>query len=241
MTITQQSRSTTVHAVLVHGFWLGAWVWEGVLPTLRAAGIEPHALTLPGLEPGGPQPDVTLEDHVAAVLAAVRACDGPVVLVAHSGGGAVAQLVVDREPTLVRRVVYVDAGPLLPGLALAEPGEGDLPLPSWDELAAARISIEGLDAATLAELRLRAVPHPGTVARAPIEVHDARRLAVPTTVVCTSLPSPVLLQLAAAGDLPTELLQMTAVRYVDLPTGHWPMLSLPVDLGRVLAAEALSD
>jgi len=240
MTTEQQTtapQTSTVHAVLVPGFWLGAWAWDGVAPVLRAAGVEPHALTLPGLDPGAPWPDATLDDQVAAVLDTVHACDGPVVLVAHSGGAVVAQVAVDRAPDAVRRVVYVDSGPLLPGLALAGPGEGDLPLPSWDELAAASTSAEGLDDAARADLRARAVPHPGAVARAVVDLRDPRRLAVPTTVVCTSFPSPLLQQLAAAGQMPTELLALTDVRYVDLPTGHWPMLSRPADLGRVLVEE----
>jgi len=81
------------------------------------------------------------------------------------------------------------------------------------------------------------VPQPGAVARAVIDVRDPRRLAVPTTFVCTSLPSPVLQQMAATGKMPTELLALTDVRFVDLPTGHWPMLSRPADLGRVLVEE----
>jgi len=233
----QRPSPATVHAVLVHGFWLGSWAWDGVVPILRDAGIEPRALTLPGMDPDAPQPDVTLDDHVDAVLDAVHACDGPVVLVAHSGGAVVAQVAVDREPDAVRRVVYVDGGPLLPGMALAEPGAGDLPLPSWDELAAALTSAEGLDDAARADFRARAVPQPGAVARAVIDVRDPRRLAVPTTFVCTSLPSPVLQQMAATGKMPTELLALTDVRFVDLPTGHWPMLSRPADLGRVLVEE----
>lgn len=233
-----QDRSPTVHAVLVPGFWLGAWAWDGVVPVLRAAGVEPHALTLPGMDPGAPRPGVTLEDHVDAVLDAVRACDGPVVLVAHSGGAVVAQVAIDREPDAVRRVVYVDTGPVLPGTALAAAGEGDLPLPSWDELAAAQTSAEGLDDDARAAFRARAVPHPGGVARAAADVRDPRRLAVPATFVCTSIPSAVLQQLAATGQIPTELPALADVRYVDLPTGHWPMLSRPDELGRVLVEEA---
>ena len=141
----------------------------------------------------------------------------------------------------MRRVIYIDSGPLLPGSAVSGPGEGDLPLPSWDELASAGSSAEGLDDATRATFRARAMPQPGAVARAPIEVGNDRRLAVPTTVVCTSLPSAVLEPLVAAGQIPSELPLMTDVHYVDLPTGHWPMLSRPADLGRLLAAEIRRD
>ena len=36
--------------VLVPGFWLGAWAWDKVAESLRAAGHDVLAVTLPGLE-----------------------------------------------------------------------------------------------------------------------------------------------------------------------------------------------
>ena len=35
--------------VLVHGAWHGAWCWRRVLPLLRGAGVEAHAVTLTGV------------------------------------------------------------------------------------------------------------------------------------------------------------------------------------------------
>lgn len=35
--------------VLVHGAWHGAWCWRRVLPRLRGAGVETHAVTLTGV------------------------------------------------------------------------------------------------------------------------------------------------------------------------------------------------
>lgn len=228
--------SAPVHVVLVPGFWFGSWIWDGVLPALRDAGLVAHAVTLP---PASAERDITAEEHVDVVRRALaEAGEADVVLVAHSGGAAIAQRVVDLDPGAVRRVVYVDAGPLLPGAALQPPGSGDIPFPSWEQLEAARTSASGLDEATRSLMRDRAVPHPGAVARAPFTPTDPGRLDVPTTVVCTSLPSPVLQQLAEAGQIPTELPEMSDVRYVDLPTGHWPMLSRPAELGAVLVDEA---
>jgi pimeloyl-ACP methyl ester carboxylesterase len=39
---------TALHAVLIHGAWQGSWVWHDFAPFLREAGIEPHAVDLPG-------------------------------------------------------------------------------------------------------------------------------------------------------------------------------------------------
>ncbi len=243
MTPTSHPASPT-HVVLVPGYWLGAWAWDDVLPGLRDAGLTPHAVTLPGLgAPGtahGPRPGITLDDHVTAVRDLVDGLDGDVVLVGHSGGAAVVQMVVDQRPERVRRVVYVDSGPLRDGAALQEGDPRvDVPLPGWDELEAARTSAEGLDDDARATFRARAVAQPGGVATAPVRVTDPRRLEVPVTTVCTSIPSPVLRQLVGAGVIPSELADCPHVEYVDLPTGHWPMLSRPADLAAVVAGAAL--
>jgi len=238
--MTTTHTPATTHVVLVPGFWLGAWAWDDVVPVLREAGLTPHAVTLPGLEsPGDDRSAVTLDDHVTAMRDLIDGLTGDVVLVGHSGGGAVVQMVTDQRPERVRRVVYVDSGPVLDGVALhtGDPS-ADLPLPSWPELEAQGSSLDGLDDSALARFRERAVPQPGGVATAPVRVADERRLAVPTTVICTSLPSAVLQELIAAGRMPAELPGYADVTYVDLPTGHWPMLSVPADLGAAIAAAA---
>jgi pimeloyl-ACP methyl ester carboxylesterase len=243
MTTNSDQTTTTIHAVLVPGFWLGGWVWDAVAPVLERKGITPHQVTLPGLEnPNVARDHLTLDDHIMAVADIVKGLDGDVVLVGHSGGGAVVQGIADRMPERIRRVIYLDTGPLLEGISLSETDTtGDIELPGWEDLADQGNSPEGLDEATRSMFRARAVPHPGGVARSPIHLHDQRRLDVATTVICTSLPSVVLKELADTGQMPTELPLMSAVRYIDLPTGHWPMLSVPEQLGQLLANEILPD
>lgn len=237
--MTDIENTATTHAVLVPGFWLGGWAWDEVASALQRAGIVAHAVTLPGLDPDDPvDGEVTLDDHVAAVAGLVDGLDGDVVLVGHSAGGAVVQGVLDRHPGGIRRAVYVDTGPLLDGTRLWDAdGFGDVPLPSWAQLEAEGTSLEGLDDETRERFRTRAVDHPGGVARSAMRVTDERRLAVPATVICTSVPSAVLIETIHAGQVPSELRQLAEVHYVDLPTGHWPMFSRPADLAGVLAAE----
>lgn len=226
------------NAVLIPGYWLGGWAWQDVEPGLRAAGIVPHPVTLPGLD-GSSTDRLTLDDHIEAVRRLVDGLDGEVVLVGHSGGGAVAQGVVDRIPARITRVVYVDSGPLREGFSLRPDSRGDIPLPSWEQLASENASIEGLDDAALDRFRARAVDHPGGVARSPIRLTDPARLDVPTSVICTSLPSMVLRQMIEGGQIPSELLSVRDARLVDLPTGHWPMFSRPTELAELLAGEIL--
>jgi pimeloyl-ACP methyl ester carboxylesterase len=236
------STQRTVPVVLVPGFWLGAWAWDALLQPLRELGLEPHPITLPGLEPDHPdRSSVTRADHVDAVRRVVGSLPPGVVLVGHSGGATVVGEVVDALPDRVRRAVYVDGGPLADGAALAPDLPADvteIPMPGWAELEADGTSAAGLDDAARAAVRERAVPHPARVASTPVRVRDPRRVDVPVTVICTSLPSQVLRTMANPGPpLHTELGDLD-VTYVDLPTGHWPMFSRPRDLAAAIAQAA---
>lgn len=228
----------SVHAVLVPGYWLGGWAWHDVEPPLRAAGIVTHPVTLPGLDGGDPA-GITLEDHIDAVSALIDALDGEVVLVGHSGGGAVVQGVIDRRPERVRRVIYVDSGPLLEGVALMPDAVADVPLPAWAELAEQNSSIEGMSDAALERFRRRAVDQPVGVVRSKTRLENERRHDVPASVICTSVDSETLARMIGTGDIPSELHSVRDVRFVDLPTGHWPMFSRAADLAAVLEEEIL--
>ena len=225
-----------VHAILVPGYWLGGWAWQDVEPGLRAAGITPHSVTLPGLD-GSSTEGLTLQDHIEAVSTLVDSLDGPIALVGHSGGGAVIQGVLDHDPERITRAIYVDSGPLIDGASLRPGATDDILLPSWEELVADNSSIDGMDEAELTMFRQRAVAHPGGVASSPVHLTDDRRLDVPVTVICTSIPSELLKQMISAGQIPSELLSVRDVRYVDLPTGHWPMFSRAADLAIALGRE----
>ena len=122
--------------VLVPGLWLDGSSWDDVVPHLRNAGHRTHALTLPGMHPSDTnRSQITLRDHVTAVVEAIDAVDrvgGQVVLVGHSAGAAIAYAALDRRPDRVVRVVYVGGFPTGDGDALAAgyPAEnGEVPLP----------------------------------------------------------------------------------------------------------------
>jgi len=228
-----------VHVVLVPGFWLGGWAWDEVVNPLRDAGLLPHAVTLPGMTSDtADRASVTRADHVEAVRALVAGLDGPVVLVGHSGGGALVGEVLDRDPGRCARVVYVDSGPLVDGATLSPalpPGVTEIALPAWDELEAQGSSLAGLDDHALTRFRERAVPQPGRVATGEVRMRDAARFSVPATAVCTSISGEQLLAIAS-HDAPfhTELLDYPDLTLVDLPTGHWAMFSRPAELAAVL-------
>lgn len=108
--------------VLVHGgFQVGA-AWDGTVAALEAAGHTAVAIDLPGRLGDGRAPgEVTIEDHVATVLAAIEAAGpDPVVLVGHSFGGMTISAVAEAAPERIATLVYVAA--YLPAVDRA-PGE----------------------------------------------------------------------------------------------------------------------
>ena len=228
--------------LLIPGHWLGAWAWDEVRDHLATDGSPVTALTLPGLDGDDPgRAGRTLDDQAAAILDAIGRHGQPVVIVAHSGANFPVSLVLDRHPELVRRVVWVDSGPVATGSVFA-PGLpedlAELPLPPFDALGA-QASLEGLSPEVLERFRARAVPEPGPVLRQPVDLTNDARRAVPTTLVCCSIPSGQVLELARGGHpMFAETAHLENVDTVDLPTGHWPMWSRPADLAGVIDAAA---
>src|SRR3954468_19235761 len=170
--------------ILIPGFWLDGSSWEDVLPTLQQAGHRTHALTLPGMgSKDADRSEITLRDHVDAVVELIDSLDpaDEVVLVGHSGGGAIAHAAVDARPDRVARVVYVDSGPLGDGGGINDerPAQnGEVPLPDWSLFDEA--DLVDLDDGFRAAFRERAIPTPVHVASDPQQLFDERRYDVPS-------------------------------------------------------------
>ena len=229
--------------ILIAGHWLGAWAWDEVLEHLNTDHPRAIAMTLPGLDAHDPERATKTLDAQADAILGVIAQHGnqPAILVAHSGANAPVSLVLDRYPELVHRVVWVDSGPVATGSVFAPdlPEEvEELPLPPFDDLAQ-QASLEGLSAAALEQFRARAVPEPGPVLRQPIELTNDARRKVRTTLVCCSISSAQVLELAQTGHpMFTEVAKLEHLDVIDLPTGHWPMWSIPRDLAKAIQSEA---
>lgn len=242
MTTTASSPTT----ILIAGHWLGAWAWDEVLEHLKTDHSRAIAMTLPGLDGDDPERAAkTLDDQAAAVLDVFARLavseDQPATIVAHSGANAPVSLVLDRHPELVHRVVWVDSGPVATGSVFAPDlpeGLEELPLPPFDVLAQ-QASLEGLSAEVLERFRARAVPEPGPVLRQPVELTNDARRKVRTTLVCCSIPSAQVLELARAGHaMFAEVANIEHLDVIDLPTGHWPMWSRPRDLAKGIQSAA---
>jgi pimeloyl-ACP methyl ester carboxylesterase len=222
--------------ILIPGFWLDATAWEPVLPAIQATGHTPKPITLPGLVPA--DPEVGLRDQIDFVVGLVDAADGPVVLVGHSGGGAVAHGVVDARPDRVAKVVYVDSGPLGDGGVINDEFEADdgmVPLPN--KMVFDDETVADMDDAIWAAFEARAIPIPEKVATEKQVLSDPRRYDVPVTVITSEMSEATLRELMAA-DHPyvAELKAVKNAEILELPTGHWPMFTKPDELARLVVA-----
>lgn len=227
-----------MHVLLIPGFWLDATSWQPVLPALRDTGHELHPLTLPGMSSrDADRAGIGLADWIDAVVREVDAVDGPVVLVGHSGGGTVAHGVVDARPDRIARVIYVDAFPLGDGGCINDelPVEhGEVPLPDWEIFDDE--DVRDMTPEIRAAFEATAIPVPAAVPSDPLRLHDERRYDVPITVIACAYPSTAFADfIAQDSPFMRELATVRDVEWIDLPTGHWPQLTKPVELGEAIA------
>jgi pimeloyl-ACP methyl ester carboxylesterase len=225
--------------VLIPGFWLDGASWDDVAEHLRAAGHTVHALTLPGKESrDADRSGIGLRDHVDAVVRVIDSLPQPVVLVGHSGGGAIAHAAADLRPDAVARVVYVDSGPLAEGGVINDElpeVNGEVPLPDWDVFD--DVDLVDLDDTLRERFRSIAVPEPLGVTSDAQVLTDPRRYDIPSTVICCGYPAETMRGLIATGHpYVAELARFTDYELVDLPTGHWPQLTKPRELASAILA-----
>ncbi|WP_327676021.1 alpha/beta fold hydrolase [Kitasatospora sp. NBC_00458] len=243
--------------VLVPGFWLGGWAWDAVAEPLRAAGHTVHAVTLPGLgaRAGEASAETGAESHIADLTELlVREDLRDVVLVAHSGGTVAVSGATDRVPERIRRVVFVDSGPLDDGVALAdlwEPAYREameaslvdgwrLPLPSWELLASNGGSVDGIDEAGLARFRELATDQPLRTLTDPVRLTGGAE-KLPKALISCSIPLEQVRAMIADGHPYFALLGGPEWELREVLTGHWPMFSRPAETAAALVELAEAE
>ncbi len=223
--------------LLIAGLWLDGTAWDDVAPALEALGHRPVPLTLPGQGDG--DASATLDDQVAAVLAAVDASPGRVLVVGHSAACTLAWLAADARPDEVAGLALVGGFPAGDGQTYADLfdlRDGAMPFPGWDPF-------DGPDSADLDDDAKRAfaaaaIPVPEGVVRGVVRLTDERRFQVPVLLVCPEYSPAQAERWIKAGDVP-ELARAERLDYADIDSGHWPMITRPVELAHVLASAAV--
>lgn len=222
--------------LLIAGLWLDGAAWDDVASALEPLGHRPVPLTLPGQGDGSAS--ATLDDQVAAVLAAVDSASEKPMVVGHSAACTLAWLAADARPELVAKIVLIGGFPSAdeePYADFFELKDGVMPFPGWGPF-------EGPDSADLDEEARRiiasaAIPVPEGVAKGVVRLADERRFDVPVVLVCPEFTPAQAQEWIDAGDVP-ELAKAKHLRFVDIDSGHWPMVSKPIELARLLAAAA---
>ena len=226
--------------ILIPGAWLNGSSWDLVVPYLEAAGHRPQAMTLPGMESKDTdRAGIGAEDQINAVVSAIDNAKGPVLLVGHSMGSGIAHAALDARVDRVARVVHVggfpggDGSPLLAGFDAVN---GEVSMPDWEEMGE-EANVVDFDPESLVRFYANAIPEPEKVLNDPVPLSDERRYQVPVTMVCPEYTAADLRGWVAQGEIP-ELAKTAEVEYVDIGGGHWPQLTQPENLARVIVTAA---
>ncbi|MEV6260114.1 alpha/beta hydrolase [Streptomyces sp. NPDC051784] len=248
--------------ILVSGMFTGPHVWERTAARLEEVGARVHAVALGGLGGAGTSgAGVDLEAHVADVVAAidgaVREAPDEIVLVGHDYGIHPVVGAADRRADSVTRIVYLDSGlprdgaPALaavadqdlreevlraagggaPGAVLAPPARAE-----WRHWG----STAGVPDTALDRLTALARPQPLGTLLQPLSLTGAAAAVPMSGVLCTGNGASIALVQARVNLGEPTLLPLVdaGMSFLELPTGHWPMLSTPADLADTLLGAA---
>ena len=159
-------------------------------------------------------------------------------MVGHSAACSLAWLAADARSGKISKVALIGGFPSSDGKPYFDSlpvQNGALRFPGWNEF-------EGPDSADLDDaakraIALAAIPVPEGVTRGVITLADDRRYDVPVVLVCPEFTPAEAREWIEQGEVP-ELAKSKNVSYADIDSGHWPMISAPADLARLLSQAA---
>ena len=222
--------------LLIAGLWLDGSVWDDVAGPLEARGHRAVPITLPGQGDGNAS--ATLADQVAAVVAAVDAAAGKPLVVGHSAACSLAWLAADARPDRVGEVAFIGGFPARDGELFADffpAHDGVMAFPGWGPFDGPDSA--DLDDAAKQAFAAAAIPVPVGVSRGVVRLADERRYDVPVVVVCPEFTPAQAEEWIGRGDVP-ELTKVAHLSFRDIDSGHWPMITAPLELAHLLAEVA---
>jgi pimeloyl-ACP methyl ester carboxylesterase len=222
--------------VLVHGAYQGGWIWKPVATRLRAMGHVAYAPTLDGCAERRHQVrrGITVETHAREIADFLFYEDlREVVLVGTSSGGMVIVKAAELARDRIARLAFVDALALLPGervdaLVNRATREMNDVTTAYSRADAENRMFKDLDPAMRAWALERITPHPVAALEGemmPTTFWEQKWSA--SVIRCTQAVNPP----EAHQRRTAEKLGAT---YHELDTGHYPMLSTPDELTKLL-------
>ncbi len=223
--------------VLVHGSYQGGWIWQHVAARLRASGHTVYTPTLDGCAERRNQlraglDTTTWATEIAELLYYEDLKD--VVLAGTSSGGMVVCGAAEQMRDRIGRLVLVDALALFNGERTRDIVNRSAPAPYGLAAGPSREEAEkGLFADLEPGIRRwaldRYTPHPVGSSMTPVKLRDFWDKSWDATVIwCKQAPNPGEAHQRRAAD-------HLKAKWLELDTGHYPMLSMPDELTRLLA------
>jgi pimeloyl-ACP methyl ester carboxylesterase len=222
--------------VLIHGSYQGGWIWREVAARLRALGHAVHAPTLDGCaeRASALRPGIDTESHAEEIAKLLFYEDlKDAVLVGTSSGGMVMARAAERARERVARLVFADALALkdgekigdivkAPPAVVTELSRGPSP-----EDAAGRLFAD-LEPSLRAWALERYTLHPIGIYTKPVKLDRFWQQRWDASVIwCRRAVNPGEAHQRRTADA-------LAARWHELDTGHYPMLSQPEELTRLI-------
>jgi len=238
-TTTATGSDTGPTYVLIHGAYQGGWIWRDVAASLRAAG---HRVLAPSLDGCAERrdalrPGISTESQAEELAALLFYEDlRDVVLVGTSSGGMVVCRTAELARERIGRLVFADALALLDGESIGDivtrrttSVSTELSTGPSREDAAGRL-FAGLDSATRDWALERYTLHPIACMQAPVRLERFWNETWTASVIwCRQSANPPVAHQRRTAD-------RLAAKWFELDTGHYPMLSMPAELTRLITA-----
>jgi len=222
--------------VLVHGSYQGGWIWQHVSARLRAAGHSVYAPTLDGCAERRHQlrPGIDTTTHSTEIAELLFYEDlRDVVLVGTSSGGMVVCGAAEQMRDRIARIVLVDALALFNGERTRDIVRRTTATPVGLGAGPSREDAEqrlfaDLEPATREWVLDRYTLHPVGCSEVPVKLTDFWEKPWSATVIwCRRAVNPgEAHQRRAAARL--------KAKWLELDTGHYPMLTEPEKLARLM-------
>jgi pimeloyl-ACP methyl ester carboxylesterase len=225
--------------VLIHGVNQGGWIWKPVAEYLGAEGHDVHTPTMDGCAERRHQlrPEITIATQIAELLDYLFYYDlTDIILVGSSAGGMHISKIAETAPDRIKHLVYVDAVLLRPGEQAA-----DVIVPEPDEIYS-RTELGWMPKADLLKMfkvlsddpqrndwaSERFSLWPNNVKGQDVDLRSFWSRSWKTTVInCVLSKNP-------STSHVRQYCEKLQAKYIEMDTGHWPMVSRPEELARIL-------